>query len=223
MDGKTERRSCKCILIVGMHRSGTSCMSGLLKLLGVYQGKSASEGVSEENPKGHFENDGLCAITSYLMGKMGINWNKVPEEIIKVDLPSGYIAAIHILLKNEFAGNHPLISMKDPCLSLVLDSFLEAMDNVYVIRMHRPKEEVYLSLDARGDKYNSELYEQYNARLDYIIEKHNPNHVDVEFENLLQDPISVLQEIERRFDLDLKIESKLDEITEFVDPKLKRH
>ena len=82
-----------------MHRSGTSCMSGLLKLLGAYQGKTASKGVSEENPKGHFENDGLCAITSYLMGKMEINWNRIPEEIVEADLPSSYNQVVNILME----------------------------------------------------------------------------------------------------------------------------
>ena len=51
IDGRTWKR--KCILVIGMHRSGTSAMSAILKIAGIYN--NVTTNVSPDNPKGFFE------------------------------------------------------------------------------------------------------------------------------------------------------------------------
>lgn len=200
-----------------MHRSGTSCMNGLLKLLGFDQGKMASIGTAEENPKGFFENDSVRTINNFLLKKAGCTWSDVPEEIVTADLP--YAPAISILIKNEFTGER--FSIKDPLISLLLDAYLESLKLIrvkcHVIRMRRPKDEVYASLDRRGNIYPPHFYDRYNSRLDYLIGKYRPSHIDVGFSNLLQDPLTILELVESNFNLPLQVEDKFDEILEFVE------
>ena len=50
-----------CILILGMHRSGTSALTGVLSLLDVYLGSELMP-ASEDNKKGYFENKNLYRI-----------------------------------------------------------------------------------------------------------------------------------------------------------------
>ena len=55
-----------CILILGMHRSGTSCLAGSLQQQGVYLGE-----VHEWNPhnlKGNRENPHIMALNEGLLG-----------------------------------------------------------------------------------------------------------------------------------------------------------
>jgi len=211
-----------CILVVGMHRSGTSCMIGLLKILGFDQGKMASIGKSPDNPKGFFENDSVRHINDHIIrNHMSCKWNDIRPEVVRSDTP--YADIIRVLIKNEFSGQR--FSIKDPLVSILLDSYLEALKPIktHVVRMHRPQNEVYDSLTRRGNEYPDHFYERYNKRLDYIIGKHKPSHIDLKFVNLVEDPIAVLELIQEKFKLDLPIEEHLDQITEFVDPKLKHN
>ena len=209
-----------CILVVGMHRSGTSCMNGLLKILGFDQGKMASIGEAPDNPKGFFENDSVRHINNHVIRKnMFCKWNEIRPDVIRSDTP--YAETIRVLIKNEFTGQR--FSIKDPLISILLDSYLQALEPIktHVIRMHRPQDEVYASLTRRKDQYPTHFYERYNKRLDFVIEKHKPSHIDVEFADLVEDPVAVLEAIQEKFKLDLPIEEHLDQITEFVDPELK--
>ena len=45
-----------CILVLGMHRSGTSAFTGILDILGVYLGKTLMQS-HKTNEKGFFENE----------------------------------------------------------------------------------------------------------------------------------------------------------------------
>ena len=44
-----------CLVVLGMHRSGTSAFTGILEILGLNLGTKMLE-TQEDNPKGFFEN-----------------------------------------------------------------------------------------------------------------------------------------------------------------------
>ena len=54
-----------CILILGMHRSGTSALSGTLSILDVYLGSKLIPAL-EQNAKGFFENTQLNTLNNNL-------------------------------------------------------------------------------------------------------------------------------------------------------------
>ena len=65
-----------CILILGMHRSGTSALTGMLSLLDFHLGSELME-ESIANVKGYFESNSLCRINDKLLYQMDSTWDDV--------------------------------------------------------------------------------------------------------------------------------------------------
>ena len=65
-----------CILVPGMHRSGTSALTGTLYLLDVYLGKDLMPG-NFANKKGYFENNTLFKINENLLSQINSSWDDV--------------------------------------------------------------------------------------------------------------------------------------------------
>ena len=58
----------RAIVVLGMHRSGTSSVTGLLERCGVWLGReSEMTGASSQNPKGFFERRDLRNICDALL------------------------------------------------------------------------------------------------------------------------------------------------------------
>ncbi|MBE9481821.1 MAG: sulfotransferase family protein, partial [Bacteroidetes bacterium] len=64
----------KCIFILGMHRSGTSAITGVLKILGVNLGSSLMPPL-EDNPKGYFENLNVFKVNEEILGSINSSWD----------------------------------------------------------------------------------------------------------------------------------------------------
>jgi len=60
----------KEIIILGMHRSGTSMLSGMLDRLGIDMGDDVV-GRQESNPLGHFEDGDLLSLNELILAKAG--------------------------------------------------------------------------------------------------------------------------------------------------------
>lgn len=210
----------QCIIVTGMHRTGTSCMSGLLKLLGVYQGRAAST-------TDHYENDLLVAMNDAFLVSLDCSWAHLRQDIRFADMPDEFPPRIRTLLNAEFQGKEKTVSLKDPRISLLLDSYIKAFwqieTPIFVIRMNRPKDEVYASLKSRGNEHDPDLYDKYNIRLDFLLEKYKPNHLEIDFDYLLRKPAVALKQVEISFGLDLGVDENLKKIVQFVDPERKHH
>ena len=61
------------VCVLGMHRSGTSALSGLLSLAGVDFGQNLTP-ADKNNPKGYFENDDIWRVHHDLLKEIGSDW-----------------------------------------------------------------------------------------------------------------------------------------------------
>lgn len=116
------------ILVIGMHRSGTSATAGALALAGVTLGRTLLA-PGADNPKGYFEHERAVAINERLLARLGSRWDDVRA------LPPGWfdgepaqeaLAAIDALIAGEFS-EAPLWALKDPRLCRLLPVWLEAL------------------------------------------------------------------------------------------------
>ncbi len=105
------------VIVLGMHRSGTSALAGLLHHLGVALGEHLMP-ASPDNPRGYWEHSDIVAINQALMAEMGWAWDDIRP------LPAGFAhekAALRAagelreILSRDFAGT-PLWGLKDPRL-----------------------------------------------------------------------------------------------------------
>ena len=70
------------IIVTGMHRSGTSCITGLLVRCGFSLGTSHPllNESRPDNEKGHFENLGAAAINETILRRAGGSWDAPPAQ-----------------------------------------------------------------------------------------------------------------------------------------------
>ena len=66
------------VLVLGMHRSGTSALTRVLNLLGLDAGRDVLMGASESNPTGHWEVERLTSFNDRLLDDRGGRWSAPP-------------------------------------------------------------------------------------------------------------------------------------------------
>jgi hypothetical protein len=190
------------VLVLGMHRSGTSALTRVLNLLGLDAGREVLMGASESNPTGHWEVEALTAFNDRLLAELGGRWSAPPPtaaEVLAVlaDGPFGDEAA---RLHAEAFGGTPWV-WKDPRVCLLLPFWRlvlsrdggELPDEVVALRDPR---EVAASLQARDGMtfaYALGLWERYTRTL--LADLNGQRACFVPYERLLAEPEAVAREL----------------------------
>ena len=78
------------LLVVGMHRSGTSLLGGILQLLRVELPGETISG-DHHNPEGYFEWDEVVAVQERLL--IDSNWWPAPQGVLA--MPEGWLLFHH--------------------------------------------------------------------------------------------------------------------------------
>ena len=115
----------KAVVILGMHRSGTSAVARCLESSGVYLGPpEAMIGPSVDNPKGFFELTSIVAMHEQLLAALDRGWDSsvaMPPEWWTLPEAAPFFDDARRVLDSTFAGQ-TLWGWKDPrtCLALPL-------------------------------------------------------------------------------------------------------
>jgi hypothetical protein len=105
----------RALLVLGMHRSGTSALTGLLVHLGA-QGPRTLMGANEYNERGYWESAPFHDYHERLLQAAGTEWDLwTPVDLGRLDpgVAAQFDAEFQTLLAQEF-GAAPLFVMKDP-------------------------------------------------------------------------------------------------------------
>lgn len=147
--------------ILGMHRSGTSTLSGSLEEAGVYLGRVSIQ--NDFNLKGNRENKEILSFHNKLLKGNGGCWNAPPNDVI---WKKKHRKTRDMIIRG-FNG-HPLWGFKDPRTLFTLDGWLEAIPDLKLVGVFRHPILVAQSLHRRNDfpiKKGIDLWCQYNQRL----------------------------------------------------------
>ncbi len=140
------------IVVLGMHRSGTSALSGILRLLGFDVGTDLVRS-NEFNPTGYWENRSVVRLNDRMLAHLGTSWSDVfllPYHLGNTDLRAFFEAEARALLDKVLSGNRAWV-LKDPRLSVLIDFWLPYLceRNVSFIHVVRHPIEVANSLERR--------------------------------------------------------------------------
>ncbi len=133
------------VIIVGMHRSGTSLVGSIVSALGVHMGETAEADLY--NTGGYFEDLGLLRLNEALLSDMGAAWHTPPS--------GEMIAAYRDKIQNAYGeyianrADYRQWGVKDPRLSLFLSEFLSQLDDARIIHCERDGAQVANSLLER--------------------------------------------------------------------------
>jgi hypothetical protein len=151
----------RVVCILGMHRSGTSCLAGSLEEAGLYLGDVSR--VGRHNAKGNRENDRVMALQEAVLVDSGGCWHRPPEHVSWSDSHREERDAIIRSYADE-----PVWGFKDPRTMLLIDFWREALPNLMIVSALRHPHSVAESLRRRGggsvDNW-LDLWATYNERL----------------------------------------------------------
>jgi len=144
----------KIVCILGIHRSGTSLVSRILNLLGVYLGpQERILPPAPDNPKGFWEHHPIMALNDEILARLGGSWHEPPA------FPPGWETAPQLadlrqraraILQEDFATAE-LWGWKDPRTCLTLPFWQRLLPPMrYVICVRNPVD-VARSLEHRNN------------------------------------------------------------------------
>lgn len=144
------------ILVLGMHRSGTSALTRVVNLLGAALPDDLYP-PDAQNPTGYWESQYLVGLNEWVLESAGASWSDClgfePDQLAGPGLP-GIMASLVEGVRRTF-GDAKLFVMKDPRLCLLLDVWLPALRSldirVSVLLALRPPLAVARSLRLRDD------------------------------------------------------------------------
>ena len=157
------------IVVLGMHRSGTSVVARLLNLMGAYFGtENTSTGASEENEKGFWERIDVRSLNDSILHNANCDWDRIAdfntESIPPVFLDAYQRSATEIILNLD--AHRPWF-IKEPRLCVLFPVWRHVLEMPFCVHVIRNPVEVAQSLKVRNGipiKAGLALWEVYNKR-----------------------------------------------------------
>lgn len=155
------------LIVLGMHRSGTSPLTRLLNLMGAYVG--AEGGLMDPtvaNPKGHWERLDVYELHQDFFKAVGVGWQKVCrlnlEEVSNEQRAAFTEQARRIVHKLD--AYRPWV-LKDPRMCLLFPLWRESLEVPICVYVYRSPLQVAQSLHTRDGfslRFGMALWEYYN-------------------------------------------------------------
>jgi len=139
------------ILILGMHRSGTSLITRMVNMMGAYVGPEGSMlELTQDNPKGYWERNDVLNYNIFLLRLHGVDWagyNPAPWPMpcYPRELPPPLLTRLQALVFNMDA-HRPWV-MKDPRLCITLPYWKKLLEVPVCVVVHRDPLEIAESLN----------------------------------------------------------------------------
>lgn len=150
------------VLILGMHRSGTSCLAGALETCGLFLGEVRRTG--KFNAKGYFELASLVHLHNKILADNRGAWNDPPN---RIELSPRHRRQLEQIA--DFYSRFRPCALKDPRLTLMLDVWESLIGTPYkLVASFRHPVAVARSLAARNEISETqalELWQRYNSVL----------------------------------------------------------
>ena len=216
------------LIVLGMHRSGTSVLARMLNLMGAYFGpEGASTGANPENPKGFWERRDVRRLNDFALHSAGHDWNRVAgfdvERIPPTAREEFTRRAAALLL--ELDAHRPWF-LKEPRMCLLLPLWRDLLEAPVGVHILRHPVEVASSLQKRNGipmEAGMVLWEQYVRSA--IAHSNGWANVVVSHRQLMDDPRGEVEQLHRALATaggrELRIPPRT-EIEAFVQPGLYR-
>ena len=154
------------MIVLGMHRAGTSAVTRLINMMGAYLGpEDQFLPATPDNPKGYWERVDVLQLHEYLLEQLNADWyltSAVDPDRIDPELREAFTRRARKILQG-LDGHRPWV-MKDPrfCLLLPLwQPLLEVPVCVHVVRHPLATARSLAKRDGFPLHFGVALWEQY--------------------------------------------------------------
>lgn len=200
------------IIILGMHRSGTSCLAGSIEKAGIYFGNVSQRNAF--NLKGNRENQQIINLNNDVLAYNNGAWDNPPP---RVEWPLNLKKERDKIIEQN--NQTSTWGVKDPRILLTLDGWLEVLPNVTFAATYRHPSHVAQSLSHRDNfplEKSLSLWKIYNEKLLCYFERYHFSIVSFD-----QTPHDYAHKIKKLLcQLNIDSENSRDE---FYDYELRHH
>jgi len=196
--GLPTKRESRPIVVLGMHRSGTSIVAQLINALGVYAGQPDELTPPDMfNPTGYWELDEVVGIDADILAALSASWN----DVVHADVSrlsekqrAKFVARARRVVQS--LQEHGSFLLKDPRMSLLFPLWQEALQEPICIIAWRDPFAVARSLATRDRRPlvpTLALWEHYNRTL--LRDTASSPRLLVSYEEVLADPVRVTRRL----------------------------
>ncbi|SFA70525.1 hypothetical protein SAMN03159488_00084 [Pseudomonas sp. NFIX10] len=218
----------KIIIVLGMHRSGTSALTRGLNTLGVALGDTLHP-AGPDNPTGFWEDSDVIAINNQILGLLGATYDRtgvIDADVFNLpDIQQIYQTAKELV--EQKTASTSIWGLKDPRITRLLPFWKKLLNELgfkvgYVIALRNPLN-VAASLTARNQIAPVKSYILWlEHMLQAVAYTQSENRLVVGYDNLLSNPYKQLQRISVALDLNTPTQEQLDiYVDEFLDKGLR--
>jgi hypothetical protein len=216
-------KNSKLLLLLCLHRSGSSATAGVMNLLGIHMGEKLLP-ATRNNPKGHYENAQFVNLNQEILRSIQSTWNRPPsrEKVVKANIPA---AKIRTFIRENMK---PVWGLKDPRTLLTFEfwkPYFEEVSDITYVFVHRPFDASVRSL-AQRDK--NSIINATQILTPYLKNLYHYRHtyglpdekiIDINFLDLLKNPEPLVRKLNN--EIGNPLNHKLDEVCAFLDNRLK--
>lgn len=220
-----------CVLVLGMHRSGSSAITRFFNALGCDVPKSLMLG-NAGNPKGYFESSKIMDLNEQILSSAGSawdDWRPFNTKWYASPVYPGFVRRARGVVRSEFPESD-LFVIKDPRNCRIAQFWYQVLEGAQIapatiITLRNP-EEVARSLSERDGRSVSEgLLLWLRHVLDAEAQSRGRRRLFVSYNAIFQDWRGIARRAEEAFGFSWpKIRSATSEdMREFVDNSLRHH
>ena len=220
----------KAIVVLGMHRSGTSALCGALDVLGVNFGKRLAP-ATKDNEKGYWEHPEIVALHDELLRSLGSRWDDdrpLPPDWVERDITRDIRCLLLGIVERDFA-HASLFGLKDPRMCRLMPLWLAIFHTLqiephFVLTVRHPWE-VAESLAKRDGLEHPKSYLVWLEHLVQAISATRGYRQSVVcYEEMIDDPVKVLTGLRKQLGVSLRAPFRVRTLLrKFLEPSLQHH
>lgn len=217
----------RLVVVLGMHRSGTSAITRALSVLGVRLGEHLMPPTPGVNEKGYFEDLDIHALNSEMLQALSMAWHsltRIEAHHVALLREQGYVTRALGLLRTKLQ-EHGTYGFKDPRVAKLLPFWSEVFANgefdvSFVIALRNPLS-VADSLTKRDsfEKEKSHLL-WLEHLMNALLHSQGARRVFVDYDHFLADAPSALASLSEHLQLEIDQEALQVYQEDFLDPAL---
>jgi hypothetical protein len=220
----------KVVVVLGMHRSGTSALCGALDLIGIDFGKHLMA-ATHANEKGHWEHEEIVRVHNALLSSLGSCWDDdepLPSDWVEREITHATRSRLTVILERDFARSS-VFGLKDPRMCRLTPLWFPIFQTLGVephfVLMVRHPWEVAESLAKREGLEQSKCYLLW---LEHVVQAESATRSHkrsfVRYKDMMNDPVATLSKLREELDVDLRAPSHVEaSLRSFLDPSLRHH
>ena len=217
------------VLVLGMHRSGTSALTRLVNFLGAALPRHLIP-ADKSNPRGHWESKPLVDLHDELLAALDSSWDdwRAPGPRWKEsDAAAQFAGRIRLTIDEEY-GNAPMFVMKDPRLCRTLPYWMSILEksgirSAPLIIVRNPLEVAESLRERDGISFEHAMLLWLRHNLDAEHETRHLQRNIVTFDALLEDWKLMAVQTASRLGVTWTRQPPMQDVREFLDSELHNH